>query len=335
MKFLRTVDIRLVSIVLTDGPNGEWRKGLDEGLVEKMVTDIKAGDGASIGPLGVDRQKRLWWGHNRYEAFQRAGVRTVRCEVYQFKDEAEAQAAAIRENLRRKHLSTERIRDLTHELVAIAQKRLVSERMSGPDLATSVAETPEATTPLGGRPKSTRAEAVRRIAKQEKVTRQAIEKRMSPPPADPTPPPANRDGMPFAFRAFGLPVPTTIRDGATGAWTVLSEMDRMLRQVQAKATALQDAPGFDETLARDIRQRIHDVAHLVRKQMPAALCPWCKGQPDVSDNACGQHRGWVGAGVMGGDIPAQLLLEGEQAHVAVNGEYVPLATRAHRNGHGS
>lgn len=326
MKLIRMDELSITSLKLQGGPNGAWRKSIDEALVEKMVADIKAGDGESIGPVGIDRQKRLWWGHNRYEAYARAGVRRVRCAIYQFKDENEAKAAAIRENLRRKQLSAERIRDLTQELVAITEKRLVSRETSGPESATVVAKTPEAAPPRGGRPKSDHAEAIRLVAKQENVSRQAIEKRLKVGAPDPTPPPANRDADAPPIHTFGVPLSATLLETVTSLQRHNDKAARLCQQLLGELTKMAAVDGGDTDKANELHEAFRRLGAVLRGQRPESLCPYCKHDPRVvTCMACRGRRYATAAQVAGGgDIPKELLQDAPDAWVSVDGKAVPL-----------
>lgn len=292
MKFIKQVALRLGSIKLHEG----WRKNLDEELVAQLVEDIRDGKGETIGPVGIDRSKQLWWGHNRFEAFVRAGVKTIRCDVYAFKDRDEAAAAALRENLRRKELSPARRGELTRQLVALVEKQVETERAKAPIRQAEVAEPG-----VPGRRLSVHGEAVRRVAKDEKVTRQAIEKRMVEP-GEPTPPPVP---PPPPIETWGLELPEPLRATVVAQQEHIDKADRLNRQALAEITKLVTVDGVDEDKAIELHRVFERAGEVLRAARPAAICRYCKlGTGNCM--SC-KNRRWVHAAIVALDRQAEAL----------------------------
>lgn len=70
-----------------------------------------------------------------------------------------------------------------------------------------------------------------------------------------------------------------------------------IRRALVASTFLQDAEMVPPGVCSDVRQTLQQVGHLVRANIPVALCPYCKGQDDLIET-CGSclGTGWVGKG---------------------------------------
>jgi hypothetical protein len=339
MKLLWTKWVRLDSIQLR-GRN--LRDPIDQPAVDGQVETLRSG--GVLLPVRVDtRDGVLNFGYHRYAAYEAfykerktpKKEQIIRCEGVRYDDENEKKIDRLSENMDRRQLSFAEKVEATRQRVELRQRRLSTEASAA-----------------GVRRDDSKVRAVRQEAEAQKVTDRTIFSRLKkaadsgplgmddhtpfiPPshPADTPPTPPITPPQPTKFRTFGLPIPEDIRAGAVQAQVVLAKVEGLLKQAQVELTKLiGDAPaassrGYRRGVMADLHREVHQVAHLVRSNRPAGLCPYCKACPGITCMSCA-GSGVAGASLEDRGVPPRLMIEGETgALVSVDGQEVSWSAR--------
>lgn len=314
MKLLRTSDMRLASIKRPGG----WANDLDHGVVGGLIEQMQSG--ATLPPIKVRHDHVLVAGRHRLAAAEKLGRKSIRADVVRYASPDEAEADGLCENLRRRTLSVEeRDRQVTR-LAAIY-------RSMEPEGGFSARADQLREAPKGGRPASPERAVIRKTADaagvSEDTVERAIKREHGRQQAAETPP-ANRDRE-APIRSFGLPIAEHLRAEVEARQLHTDKADRLNQQLLTELTRMSAYDPESNPKSRELHALFRIAGAQLRLARPEWLCPYCKGQAELPCMSCSGRRWWDASQITSA-LPDELLLEGEQAHVVVDGRApVPLA----------
>jgi hypothetical protein len=179
-----------------------------------------------------------------------------------------------------------------------------------------------------GRPKSAKGEAREQVAKQLGTTPDAIRVAEARAVAEELPNKYSDTPISWPVETYGLPLVTDGESAEIQAFQgAIDDADKWLRRAQAALASQDDGPFAGH--AQQLLAQVHQVAAEVRRNRPAAVCPYCKRLPHFIPgcNGC-RSFGFVGADAMLG-VADELKLGGDKAMVvALGGRMVSYAYAA-------
>jgi len=316
VKWLGTKRVALKSIVLP----GNFSATRAAPRITELATSIRE-HGTIEPPVVEAKTHRLVVGHDRVAALLSLKEKQIEVRLVEGTP-TELRRMQIAENLHRRQDD----RTALIAEYARAEEREIAASQS-PEVPTSVGtsqrvkqEANAAVAAAAGIKPASVSQAKRRAKKKE----QAAEEPPAAPPAEPPAP-----VLPAGFQTFGLEPGRALAEGISAAHAWLSQIEGDARRIVGEITKLgQAGRPVAPAHIQAMRQAAQALGHAIREAIPASLCLYCKAEPDliVSCNGCGQ-TGVIGR--HGGDhVPAELRRT-DDAHVAVNGELLPLT--AHRS----
>ncbi len=305
-------EMRVKRIVWAD-PNDKFERMAQQRVREMGVTF----DQTSIinAPVVRRSDRKLFAGHDRVAAAELMKREHMLVHVMQGTDDEMAELAIV-ENLHRRRDDQDALRRQLQELRAA---RLPKQSVTQ--------------TPLRGRPKSPEGRARDELAPALQTTPAALkqaayrdrkkERDATTPPPESTP--ANRDAPPPPIRSFGMPIAEHLRAEVEARQLHTDKADRLNQQLLAELTRMSILDPESNPKSRELHALFRIAGAQLRLARPEWLCPYCKGEADLPCMSCSGRRWWDASQITSA-IPDELLLEGEQAHVVVDGRApVPLA----------
>ena len=282
---------------------GEVRERMREERVAKLAESMDATGGQPMEPIVVRSDGTLIAGRDRAAALLLRKCQETDGVVYDG-DDADIERLMLVENVHRRYDHAERSRSLAR-LVEMSTKPV-----------------PPQETPQRGRPPTPEGTAIREVSRSTGVPEPTVRRAVaeSRPDTEPTPPPR----LSAPIRTLGLPVPPDIAKATIAVHAFLNAQHKALVRMQADVTAKADELGDSWNLPQTVREDLHRAASTIRSAMPAAICPWCKlTEHRAKCSGCGT-LGWVTHQQMG-LVDSRLLLEGKDAGIYLDGEWVALA----------
>ncbi len=205
---------------------------------------------------------------------------------------------------------------------------LISQRVAERAAIIEATRTEEPTERKPGRPKTAKGEAREQVARELGTTPDAIRVAEARAEAEEIPNKYSDTPPPPPVETYGLP----LVDGGDSAeiaafQDVIDDVDKCLRRAQAALSSQDEGPFAGH--AQQLLAQVHQVAAEVRRNRPAAVCPYCKRLPHFLPgcNGC-RSVGFVSADAMLG-VADELKLGGEKAMVvALGGRMVSYAYAA-------
>lgn len=192
-------------------------------------------------------------------------------------------------------------------------------------------ELPVEPTGKAGRPKTSHGAAREQVARELGSTPEAVrsaERRATAKDEPDDPSPSVNQAPPVI--TWGVPIDHLKEEfGAIRlAQVALKETDRHLKQAQRALTTLDGQQGsIGHALYYRLKEAVHGAADTVRRAIPDALCPYCKGMLHRRNTCSGcSGFGYVGNDALDGVAP-ELLKVGADA-VVINGKggFEPIAS---------
>lgn len=326
---------------------GGWRQRLDPDQVTALRDEIQAGRVLPPARVvtfrlapGQPSRLELVQGFHRLAAHMEAGVKKIRCDVVTYDSAEEREVDQLSENLKRRILpGPERDRAL-HRLVELhAQIAAAGRQRRGMESAERGAIDRQVTNNSRGRPPSDRRAGIQKAASDTGLSESTVERSHKRIEADaqkgaegpdvphgapntiaviPPPPPP-------PIRTFGVPLAAEVLALVVSRQEHIDKASRLVTQAVGELTRLkaQEQPG--EHVFGQLHEELASVGRKLRLERPAWSCPFCKGQLDLPCMSCKGVRYWTEGQARGTDIDQRYLLEGDDAHVSIRGNPVPLA----------
>lgn len=135
--------------------------------------------------------------------------------------------------------------------------------------------------------------------------------------------PALIERKPLPIETYGVSLSDEYVDGVRSIRDHMLAAYDQLKTAQGWLTRLEKLDLYPRGMLSRLKASVHDVTAELGDAVPASLCPYCKGLPDVMANCAGcVGLGLVGASVLS-RVPDELL---DTAHpmVSVSGKLVPV-----------
>lgn len=309
---------------------GDIRERMKAPHVVALAESYKATGGRPMNAPWVDKETgRLVAGRDRTAAMMVAGIKEAPVEQVSG-DPIDLARATIIENYHRRPDDRQKLaRELAQlEAGKIEEEELEEEHEEKTRGAIVPRSGEELHNAQRGRPKTVKARAIERVARELHETPKTVEHLVRRAEAkekkQAEPPKAEKQASPI--KTMGLDVPATVLARAEKEQALIDKMDRLLTDLSRTYTEFEDVRGGRAGLragqyhASALRDAV-TAFKVIRGCRPASVCPHCKAIPDLQ-KACGACRaaGFVGESDLE-RVEKCLLVEGDEAGVWVNGKW--------------